>query len=229
MLRKKLNLRWIIRNLIFGKTGPAAATLLAACLCSAAATGNQSQTQTTAAPEATAPSTQTTPASPQPAPAGPAKAPASQTHSVTASRPHHKKKVLPANCDTAPAVAGPAASSSAPAPKDAAATRPTNCPPPKVVVRQGGTSEPSIQVAGGAPGDQTSHQRDADQLLTTTETNLKKIADRQLLPAQQDMVNQIHQFMDQSKTSAQSGDLDRARTLAWKAEVLSEELVKPEK
>ena len=98
-----------------------------------------------------------------------------------------------------------------------------------MVVRQGGTSEPSIQVAGGAPGDQTSHQRDADQLLTTTETNLKKIADRQLLPAQQDMVNQIHQFMDQSKTSAQSGDLDRARTLAWKAEVLSEELVKPEK
>jgi hypothetical protein len=61
-----------------------------------------------------------------------------------------------------------------------------------------------------------------------TEANLKKIADRQLTPAQQDMVNQIQQFMDQSKNSVQSGDLDRARTLAWKAELLSEELVKPE-
>ena len=96
-------------------------------------------------------------------------------------------------------------------------------------MQQGGTSEPSIQLAGGTPGDQTSHQRDTDQLLATTETNLKKIADRQLTPEQQDMVNQIHQFMDQSKTNAQSGELDRARTLAWKAEVLSEELVKPEK
>jgi hypothetical protein len=96
-----------------------------------------------------------------------------------------------------------------------------------VVVRQGGTSEPSIQLAGSKPSDQA-HQRDTDQMRAATEDNLKKIADRQLTPAQQDMVNQIHQFMDQSKTSVQSGDLDRARTLAWKAELLSEELVKPE-
>ena len=234
MLRTKLQLRWVTRNLIFGKAGiPAAATLLAASLFAAAAAGNPSQAQTTASPEASAPSTQTTPASPQPANAVPAKAPASQTHSATANRAHHKKKVLPAGCDSVPAAAGPGASSSAPAAGAAsagnAATRPTNCPPPKVVVRQGGTSEPSIQVAGGTPGDQTSHQRDTDQLLATTETNLKKIEDRHLTPAQQDMVNQIHQFMDQSKTNAQSGELDRARTLAWKAEVLSEELVKPEK
>jgi hypothetical protein len=97
-------------------------------------------------------------------------------------------------------------------------------------VRQGGASEPSVQLAGGTPGDQTSHERDtANQMLGATQVNLKKIAGRQLTPNQQDMVNQIHQFMDQSKTAVDAGDLDRARTLAWKAQLLSEELVKPEK
>jgi hypothetical protein len=84
-------------------------------------------------------------------------------------------------------------------------------------------------LAGGTATDQTSHQRDtANQMLGSTEANLKKIAGRQLRQNQQDMVNQIHQFMDQSKTASDAGDLDRARTLAWKAQVLSEELVKPE-
>ena len=66
-------------------------------------------------------------------------------------------------------------------------------------------------------------------MLESTEANLKKIAGRQLTPNQQDMVNQIRQFMDQSKTAAEAGDLERARTLAWKAQLLSEELIKPEK
>jgi hypothetical protein len=97
-------------------------------------------------------------------------------------------------------------------------------------VPQGGASEPSIQLAGGTPGKQTSHDRDtANQMLDATRANLKKIAGSQLNPNQQDMVNQIHQFMDQSKTAVDAGDLDRARTLAWKAQLLSEELVKPEK
>jgi hypothetical protein len=96
-------------------------------------------------------------------------------------------------------------------------------------VRQGGASEPSVQLAGGTPGDQTSHERDtANQMLGATQANLKKIAGRQLTPNQQDMVNQIHQFIDQSKTAVDAGDLERARTLAWKAQLLSEELVKPE-
>lgn len=106
---------------------------------------------------------------------------------------------------------------------------PSPCPPPKVVVRQGGTSEPSIQLAGG-PADQTAHQRDvANQILGSADANLKKIAGHQLSANQQDMVNQIRQFMGQSKAAINAGDLERARTLAWKAEVLSEELVKPEK
>jgi hypothetical protein len=66
-------------------------------------------------------------------------------------------------------------------------------------------------------------------MLDTTEANLKKIGDRQLNTEQQDMVTQIHQFMTQSKAAVGDGDLERARTLAWKAQLLSEELVKPEK
>jgi len=99
-----------------------------------------------------------------------------------------------------------------------------------VIVRQGGTSEPSIQLAGGAGGNQASQQKDtANQMLDTTQANLKKVDERQLNSDQQDMVKQIHQFMDQSKAAVDAGDLERARTLAWKAQLLSEELVKPEK
>ncbi len=97
-------------------------------------------------------------------------------------------------------------------------------------MRQGGTAEPSIQLAGGTGGDQASHQKDtANQMLDTTEANLKKVDERQLSTDQQDMIKQIHQFVDQSKAAVDAGDLERARTLAWKAQLLSEELVKPEK
>ena len=227
------------------------------CASSATAAGHQSAPQ--AAPttkptenaatqdQGTAAQAQNPPAPSQgpPSVATPAKTPAGQpsagqTRSTTAKRPRHKKRVLPPNCDNAPATGGQSASSSTPAAGDPAATgtapapatssHSTNCPPPKVIVRHGGTSEPSIQLAGGAGGDQTSHQRDtANQMLESTEANLKKIAGRQLTPNQQDMVNQIRQFMDQSKTAAEAGDLERARTLAWKAQLLSEELIKPEK
>ena len=41
------------------------------------------------------------------------------------------------------------------------------------------------------------------------------------------MKNQIKQFMEQSNTAAAAGDLDRAHSLALKANLLSAELVKP--
>jgi hypothetical protein len=66
-------------------------------------------------------------------------------------------------------------------------------------------------------------------MLESTNANLKKIAGRQLSANQQDMVTQTRQFMAQAKAAVDDGDLERARTLAWKAQLLSEELVKPEK
>jgi hypothetical protein len=66
-------------------------------------------------------------------------------------------------------------------------------------------------------------------MLAVAEQNLKKIAGRELTANQQDMVNQTRQFVEQAKAAAAAEDFDRARTLAWKAQLLSEELVRPEK
>lgn len=66
-------------------------------------------------------------------------------------------------------------------------------------------------------------------MLDAAESNLKKLEGRQLSDTEQDMVTQIRQFMEQSKTAVAAGDTERAHTLAWKAQTLSEDLVKPEK
>ena len=110
------------------------------------------------------------------------------------------------------------------------AATPKNCPPPRIIVRQGGTSEPSIQLAGGPTADEAARKRDAiNQMLGVTDQNLRKAAGRQLTDTQQATVTQAKQFMEQSKQAITDGDLERARTLAWKAQVLSEDLVTPEK
>jgi len=103
------------------------------------------------------------------------------------------------------------------------------CPPPKIVVHQGGTSEPAIQLAGGAPSQTPQARATAEPMLDATESNLKKLEGRQLSSSEQEMVTQIQQYVEQSKTAVAAGDVERARTLAWKAQTLSEDLVKPEK
>lgn len=93
-------------------------------------------------------------------------------------------------------------------------------------MHNGGTAEPSIQLTG----PEAPHQNDTGaQLLATTDGNLKKIAALQLTESEQEMVSQIHQFVDQSKAAVAAGDAERARTLALKAQTLSEELIKPAK
>ena len=190
------------------------------------------QETSAAAGRETAPAAQNPPAPSQPQPAAtPGKTPAGKAH--TAAKRHKKKASQP--CGNAPTASQTAPGSAAAAEDSAATATPpatgsaTPCAPSKVIVRQGGTSEPSIQLAGGAAGDQTAHQRDAaNQILGSADANLKKIAGRQLSSNQQDMVNQIRQFMSQSREAIDAGDLERARALAWKAQLLSEELVKPE-
>jgi hypothetical protein len=155
-------------------------------------------------------SSQAPPAQPSPTPT-----PADQPK--PAQKPHHRKKISTSNCSTA-----------APAPnfpQDSASPAP--CPPPKKVVRHGGSDEPAVQLTGGATSEQTLRQRSTEQLRLATEENLKQIEGRQLSAGQQEMKNQINQFMEQSKTAAVAGDLDRAHNLAMKAHLLSEELLKP--
>jgi hypothetical protein len=97
----------------------------------------------------------------------------------------------------------------------------------KVVIRNGGAKEGSPQLAPGTSKEQELHKREnTSQLLATTDANLKSVAGRQLTPAQQSMMEQIRTYMTQSKAASDSGDLDRAHTLAYKAHLLSDELAK---
>ena len=197
-------------------------------------TGNAGQSGT--APDS-APPPQATPST-----ATPAQTTSGQTPQTTPPKHRRKKKTAGANCASATTTNDSATASSTPqgsAPKDPAKPQSktdagtgatTPCPPPKVIVRQGGTSDPSIQLAGGAVGDQAAQQRDtANQMLEATEANLKKISEAELNANQQDMVKQVRQFMEQSRSAVKAGDFERARTLAWKAQLLSEELTKPVK
>lgn len=196
-----------------------------------------SQTSTAAETQEAPPPSQAPNTSQAPPAAPPAKPPSGPKAHTTAKQ--HKKRGTPPSSNCTPAAAGQTTSSASASPgtTDRAAgdasspstsSPPTNCPPSKVIVKQGGTAEPSIQLAGGAGSKQTSQEADtAKQMLGTTEANLKQIAGKQLSSAEQEMVTQIRQFMAQSKAAAVDGDLDRARTLAWKAQVLSQELVKP--
>jgi len=152
---------------------------------------------------------------------------------------HQKKKTAPADCAPAPAstttagsetaVATPQSGSAQAAQTGAATETPKPCPPQKIVVRKGGITEQSIQLAGGSGGDQATQKRNAaNKMLAATEGNLKQITGRQLSTAQHDSISQIKQFVDQSKSALASGDLERAQTLAWKAQLLSEDLIKPQ-
>lgn len=97
----------------------------------------------------------------------------------------------------------------------------------KVVVRNGGVKEGTPELAPGLSKEQALHNRDnTNQLLSTTDANLKKISGRQLTAAQQGMLEQIHTYVAQSKTASNAGDLNRAHTLAFKAHLLSDELAK---
>lgn len=99
--------------------------------------------------------------------------------------------------------------------------------PGKVVVRNGGANDDVVHLSPGGSQEQEAHNREnTDQLLATTEENLKLLGARQLSPAEQSTVDQIHSYMRQAKSAANSGDLARAHTLAFKAHLLSDDLAK---
>lgn len=95
----------------------------------------------------------------------------------------------------------------------------------KVVIHNGGAKYSSPQLSPAMPSEQATHSREnTAQLLATTDANLKAAAGRQLSPAQQSVVDQIHSYVRQSKAASASGDLARAHTLAYKAHLLSDDL-----
>jgi hypothetical protein len=96
----------------------------------------------------------------------------------------------------------------------------------KVVVKNGGTAEPAVQLSPPLSEEQASHQREnTDGLLATTDSNLKQMSAHSLTPGQQDTVAQIRSYMQQAKAASSAGDLERAYNLAFKARLLSDELL----
>jgi hypothetical protein len=98
--------------------------------------------------------------------------------------------------------------------------------PSKVVVRNGGATEGSAQLTPAVSPDEAKTQRAyTASLLAETDANLKRIAALQLTSDQQSIVDQIRTYMQQSKDAAAAADTDRAQTLAYKARLLSDELL----
>lgn len=97
----------------------------------------------------------------------------------------------------------------------------------KVIVRNGGARDNSVQLNPAMTEEQILHTKEnTTQLLVTTDANVKALAGRQLSPTQQSTVAQIRSYMRQSKAASASGDLARAHTLAFKAHLLSDELTR---
>jgi predicted component of type VI protein secretion system len=194
-----------------------------------AAVAQEQTAQHPTPPETTKPSSAQSPS---------AQAPASNPKASTAKKVHSKKKGDPpaATCDPAPAnsnTPGSTPATASPQPNGAQSSPATeaqkNCPPEKTIVRQGGITEQAIQLAGGSTDDQAQKRDAANQMIAATEQNLYKLTGRQLSNAERDSVIQIRQFVDQSRTALTAGNLERAQTLAWKAKLLSQDLIDPKK
>jgi hypothetical protein len=177
--------------------------------------GYSAQDQSAAAPQ-----TQATPAqNGKPSASSPVPAKGTPGH------PAHPKKAKTTDCATSSSANASNAKSGSTNPT-ASAKKP--CSPQKVIVKNGGSDEPIVQLKDDTPPAKASNELlNTEQLRLVTEDNLKKIASRQLTANQQEMVNQIKQFMDQSKAAVADGDLERGHNLAMKARLLSDELVSP--
>jgi hypothetical protein len=173
----------------------------------------------------------------QPPPTAPSQNPSSSPKKSPApakrKRPGTAKDSAPCGTSTAnkaPSAPNPSnppeASGSAPMGTSPVADRPP-CAPTKVVVREGGTSEGTVQLNGGdSSGQQSPRRAGTNRLLASTEESLKKIEALPLDSAQQGTVKQIRQYMAQARASLAAGDVDLAHNVAVKAHLLADELLK---
>lgn len=67
-------------------------------------------------------------------------------------------------------------------------------------------------------------QQETNQSLSVAEKNLASVSGKRLNASQTDLVSKIRGFLKDAREAAQNGDWSRARSLAKKAQVLSEEL-----
>ena len=180
----------------------------------------------TVQPEPTPPPPAEAPVETQPAP--PPAEPQPEKTETAAEKPKPKKKPSAAKKPAAP---GPAnqgqqqTQATAPAPASAPNAAPTQTS--KLIIQEGSGSSSQGQPAAGVTLEDSSsrNKQTTEQLLQSTDANLKGI-NRPLSPEEQAMVAQIKEYMKQSREATAGSDGVRARNLALKARLLSDELVK---
>lgn len=74
------------------------------------------------------------------------------------------------------------------------------------------------------PRESATAQQETNQSLSIAEKNLLATRGKDLNPTQSDLVSKIKGFLKDAREAAQAGDWTQARSLAKKAQVLSEEL-----
>jgi outer membrane biosynthesis protein TonB len=165
----------------------------------------------------------------------PTTAPANQPPATsTATKPKAKAKPKTNHARKGTPVTNPPANKEAsaaptPAPSPAPATTATAGAnvPGKTIVHDGGTPDTAPgEILPGMDHNEAAQQRQAtERLLQSTDDTLKGIS-RPLNDDERAMVEQIRNYMTQSRAAATDGDLLRANNLAVKAHLLSDALVK---
>jgi hypothetical protein len=117
-------------------------------------------------------------------------------------------------------------------PSKTAPKRHKRTPPPpdgaprKVIVREGGATEPTAQIVPGIPPAEAARERqNAEQLLDSTDMRLKPLTGRTLDERQAETLGQIRNYMTGARSALQEGDVRRASTLAEKAHLLADDLI----
>lgn len=95
------------------------------------------------------------------------------------------------------------------------------------MVREGGAEEPAVQIVTGLPAEEaSSERREAEKFLDAADENLKRVAGRSLDALQQETISQIHNYVERARSALREGDISRGHTLALKANLLADDLVK---
>ncbi len=99
--------------------------------------------------------------------------------------------------------------------------------PQKIVVREGGADEPEAQIVTGMTIQEAStERRETERFLDAADENLKRVAGRTLDEQQQATISQIHNYAERARSALKEGDISRGHTLALKANLLADDLVK---
>jgi hypothetical protein len=76
------------------------------------------------------------------------------------------------------------------------------------------------------PAESAAAQQEINANLSAAERNLEAVRGKNLSDAQSDMANKSKGFIADAREAVHAGDWSRARSLAKKAQVLSEELAR---